>query len=349
MARARSPNSIEAEEMYKNGMKLVDIAKKLDVPASTVRRWKSTQNWDGKTKGKKNERSQKKKANARHKGGQPGNRNAVGNKGGPLKPGDKIAEKHGAYSSVYWDVLDESEKDMIEDIPMDEEMLLIEQIQLFAVRERRIMIAINKYRNMKGEVSLYGFNRSESKRTFKIEEDKQLYEERIEKKISAEERLPGDMYNMQTTMENKDNMIARLEKELSTVQSKKTKAIEALAKLRLEKQKIAGESKGNEVVRAWAEAVVKAREGENKDGFSPNLNCIVGGRGTGKSTIVDAINYGVCNEHDLSKCRLLEKTLTKDAKISTYFNFGSNKPYVIKASRKGKQIVTDGVVRGPGS
>ena len=226
MARARSPNSIEAEEMYKNGMKLVDIAKKLDVPASTVRRWKSTQNWDGKTKGKKNERSQKKKTNARHKGGQPGNRNAVGNKGGPL----------------------------------------IEQIQLFAVRERRIMIAINKYRNMKGEVSLYGFNRSESKRTFKTEEDKQLYEERIEKKISAEERLPGDMYNMQTTMENKDNMIARLEKELSTVQSKKTKAIEALAKLRLEKQKIAGESKGNEVVRAWAEAVVKAREGENKDG-----------------------------------------------------------------------------------
>ncbi|RHS80491.1 hypothetical protein DW952_00410 [Ruminococcus sp. AM44-9AT] len=105
MARARSPNSIEAEEMYKNGMKLVDIAKKLDVPASTVRRWKSTQNWDGDAKKKKNERSQKKKTNARHKGGQPGNKNAVGNKGGPLKPGDKIAEKHGAYSSVYWDVL----------------------------------------------------------------------------------------------------------------------------------------------------------------------------------------------------------------------------------------------------
>ena len=28
-------------------------------------------------------------------------------------------------------------------------------------------------------VSLYGFNRSESKRTFKTEEDKQLYEERM--------------------------------------------------------------------------------------------------------------------------------------------------------------------------
>lgn len=263
MARARSPNSIEAEEMYKNGMKLVDIAAKLDVPASTVRRWKSTQNWDQKNEKKKSERSVKKKANARHKGGQPGNKNAVGNKGGPLKSGDKIAEKHGAYSAVYWDVLDEAEKGMIEEIPMDEEMLLIEQIQLFAVRERRIMTAINKYRNMKGEVSLYGFLRGESKRTFKKDEDKQHYEELIEQKIADGERLPGDMYSMQTTMENKDSMIARLEKELSTVQSKKTKAIEALAKLRLEKQKIAGESKGNEVVRAWAEAVVKARRGND--------------------------------------------------------------------------------------
>ena len=33
-----------------------------------------------------------------------------------------------------------------------------------------------------------------------------------------------------------------------------------------EKQKIAGESKGNEVVRAWAEAVVKARREEKHDG-----------------------------------------------------------------------------------
>ena len=61
MARARSPNSIEAEEMYKNGMKLVDIAKKLDVPASTVRRWKSTQNWDGDTKRKKTSARKRKK------------------------------------------------------------------------------------------------------------------------------------------------------------------------------------------------------------------------------------------------------------------------------------------------
>lgn len=53
MARARSPDSIKAEELYRTGMKLVEIAEKLGVPASTVRRWKSTQDWDGKGKKKK--------------------------------------------------------------------------------------------------------------------------------------------------------------------------------------------------------------------------------------------------------------------------------------------------------
>lgn len=264
MARARSPDSIEAEKLYHGGMKLVEIAKQLDVPEGTVRRWKSTQKWDGERKPKKSERSEKKKANVRNRGGAPkGNRNAVGNKGGPLKPGDKIAEKHGAYSAVYWDVLDETEKQMIDDIPDDEEILLLNQIQLFSVRERRIMMAINKYRNQKEPVILYGCTRNEDKRTFATPEDKEEYESRIAEKVANKERLPGERYNITTQTENKDNMIARLEKELSTVQSKKTKAIDSLARLRLEKQKIAGETKGNEVVKAWADAVLKARRDGN--------------------------------------------------------------------------------------
>ena len=69
MARARSPCSIEAEKLYHEGMKLVDIAKKIGVPSSTVRRWKSTQKWDvdksEQGKKKETERSDKRKPNAR--------------------------------------------------------------------------------------------------------------------------------------------------------------------------------------------------------------------------------------------------------------------------------------------
>lgn len=47
MARSRSPDSIKAEEMYHSGMSLADIANRIGKPEGTVRRWKSTQKWDG--------------------------------------------------------------------------------------------------------------------------------------------------------------------------------------------------------------------------------------------------------------------------------------------------------------
>lgn len=47
MAAKKNPLSDKAYEMYKQGKKLVDIAAELNVPPGTVRRWKSTHNWDG--------------------------------------------------------------------------------------------------------------------------------------------------------------------------------------------------------------------------------------------------------------------------------------------------------------
>lgn len=268
MARARSPDSIKAEEMYRGGMKLVDIAKELNVPEGTVRRWKSTQKWEdknaSKTSKKKTERSSKKKANVRKTGAPKNNKNAVGHKGvNTFTAGNKAAEKHGAYSKVYWDTLDDEEREMIEDVPEDEEDLLLQQIQLYSVRERRIMQAIKKYREQKEPVVLLGITRYENKRTFDDPDDKELYGQKIKEKVLKGERLPGESYKLQTETENKDNLIIRLERELSSVQKAKSKALDSLVRLRLEKRKMEGENKGNEVVRAWADAVLKAREGDN--------------------------------------------------------------------------------------
>lgn len=88
MARAPNPKAEEAKALYKKGMKLIDIANKLELPPGTVRRWKSTHKWDG-------ERSEK-KANVRKKRGAPkGNKNAVGH-GAPTN--NKNAEKHGLFT-----------------------------------------------------------------------------------------------------------------------------------------------------------------------------------------------------------------------------------------------------------
>lgn len=61
MSAKKNPLCDKAHEMYKQGMKLVEIADALEVPPGTVRRWKSTHNWDGERSASKSERSGKKK------------------------------------------------------------------------------------------------------------------------------------------------------------------------------------------------------------------------------------------------------------------------------------------------
>ena len=266
----RSEERKQAEQLYlenKGNIKLVEIAEKLGLPDNKVRKWKSLDDWEGKLHPTKAEKSKKKPVERstndkgsvpRNKRGAPkGNQNAKGASGNPspVKP-----IKHGAYSSVYWDTLDEDEMELIEEVSKSEEDLLLEQIQLFSVRERRIMKAINKYRSAEAPVVISMTSRSESKRTFRTPEDEEEYYRRIDEKVANGDRLPGQEYNSYTQTENKDNIVARLEAELSNVQSKKTKAIEALARIHLEKAKMDGDGKGNEVVKSWAEKVLKARK-----------------------------------------------------------------------------------------
>lgn len=94
----------------------MDIAKKLEIPEGTVRRWKCTYKWDS----DKSERSESKKS-ARKRGGQPGNRNRAAPKG------NKRAEKFGFFSKYLpeetreiFDAIDEAD-------PLD---LLWDQIRL---------------------------------------------------------------------------------------------------------------------------------------------------------------------------------------------------------------------------
>jgi len=50
MAKKRSDIYIESKKRYKNGEKLINIARALGIPEGTMRRWKFEDNWDGKKK-----------------------------------------------------------------------------------------------------------------------------------------------------------------------------------------------------------------------------------------------------------------------------------------------------------
>jgi Uncharacterized conserved protein len=271
----RSPNEkmIEAEKMFHNGIAMVEIARKLGVSDGTVRSWKNRHDWGDKSKkpnatlrkktGEKSATLQKRK-----RGGQPGNQNSKGaskGKGNPRPVSPPDMTRHGGYAPVFKDALDEEEQELLDAVPEDEELLLMEQIQLFSIRERRILKAINQCRGQKGNVVVSSVARMEQKRSFKNEEEEAEYDRRQKKKVDNGDILPGKSYGIQTNTTNKDLIIARLEQELSTVQGKKTKAIEALTKYRLEKAKMNSESSGNDVVKAWGERLLEQRRKQDAE------------------------------------------------------------------------------------
>lgn len=264
MPRAPSEKAIEAEKLFNDGMALVDIARKLGISDGTVRSWKNRLGWGEKSK--KNQCNVAKKDNKKsatlqkkQRGGQPGNQNSKGASKGkgnsnPKPPPD--VTKHGGYREVFMDALDEDEQALVKFVPEDEEMLLMEQIQLFSIRERRILKAINKYLGQKGDVAVSDVTRYEEKRAFKSKEEEDEYDRRQKVKVDKEELLPGKSYSINTHTTNKDLVIARLEQELSSVQNKKTKAIETLSKIRMEKMKLESGSAGNDAVDDWIAAVL---------------------------------------------------------------------------------------------
>lgn len=135
MPRAPDPRVEEAKELFDQGMKLIDIAKRLSVSEGTVRSWKSRYKWGNAT-------LQKKKRNAaKHRGGQPGNKNAVGH-GAPKK--NKNAEKHGFFSKYLPEETISIIRDIDEQDPLD---ILWGNIQIAyaaIVRAQQIMYVQDK-------------------------------------------------------------------------------------------------------------------------------------------------------------------------------------------------------------
>lgn len=254
MARSRSQSSIEAEKLYHEGMKLVDIAKKFGVPAGTVRRWKSTQNWDRNKseqgKKKETERSGKKNPNARKVGAPYGNKNSVGHAPSvPLR--NKNAEKHGAFSKFYLDSFSEEELEMINGMDDSEEYQLILQLQVFSARERWLMGRIKKFRESEDEKhGLLVKSISKTKKTEDITD--------FNGKSIGSGAFKKETETSVTKTEAVLNSIMALEGELTKVQKAKTKTIETLARYRLEEEKT-NKDGGNGIPKTWVEKILESR------------------------------------------------------------------------------------------
>lgn len=143
MPRAPDKRIEKAKALYLQGAKLIEIARALDIPEGTVRRWKCTHKWD-------NERSDK-KANVRIKGGAPkGNKNAVGNTSS--LPGNKKAKKHGLFEKY----LPKETLEIVNNMSLDPLDILWDNIQIAyaaIVRAQQISFVEDKHDKTTEQIS----------------------------------------------------------------------------------------------------------------------------------------------------------------------------------------------------
>ncbi len=119
---------------------LAELADRLGVKRQTLRNWKSADKWDEAVP----------PAPKRKRGGQPGNKNSKGHKnaagshpGAP--PRNKNAEKDGAYSTVYFDMLTDQEWELVEQTPLEVRAALEHEMQILKLREHKILEKIAGY------------------------------------------------------------------------------------------------------------------------------------------------------------------------------------------------------------
>lgn len=204
MARAPDPKAAQAKEMFLAGKKLIEIAETLGVPEGTVRSWKNRYGWANAT-------LQKPKRNvARKRGGQPGNKNAVGH-GGTGPPGNKNAVTTGEFETLLFDCLEPEERRLADAVPADKEQLLLQEIRLLTVREYRMLRRIEALKRTEEY-----FDNGEPAAGMTV----------VSRKTGIEKDHETDLKEFR----GKLGQIQAVEDALTRVQGRKQRAIEALHK-----------------------------------------------------------------------------------------------------------------------
>lgn len=245
MARSPDARVVKARELFDQGLKLIEIANTLEVSEGTVRSWKSRYKWDNAT-------LQKPKRNvAKPRGGQIGNRNAVGNRGGAAPQGNKNALKTGEFETLFFDTLKEDEKLLIGLLRPDKEALLLQEIRLFTVREHRMLERIEEIRGameMREDGSqATGFTVTKMKIGLEKGKDTNLKE-----------------------YEGKLGQIQAIEDALTRVQARKQRAIDALHRYGIDDARLEIELRKLEILEA--KNGLDEEEEAADDGFLEALN-----------------------------------------------------------------------------
>ena len=138
MPRGRDSRRDDAYKMWRRSRgkkKLSDIAAKLGVAASTVRKWKSQDDWEGMAAAG---------SAPKRRGGQPGNRNAAGNHARG-SDGNSNAQTHGAYARLMAERMSQDEREVwSDDYSADALEAMQLEVRTINVQQLRLMTRLHE-------------------------------------------------------------------------------------------------------------------------------------------------------------------------------------------------------------
>lgn len=216
MAKERSPKRKKAFKLWCDSgreLKPSEIAKKLGVSASLVRKWKSIDEWECRTDPKP--------------GAPFGNKNAVGNKGGGAPERNKNAVTHGLYETIWIDMLSPDEQIKLMQVELDPRKQVENAIRFLELRERRMLDRINKLLNgwdSSSTVSESALIKDEETEITVIDDDGKTTRMKITqptfKEVAKKVKTPQVL-----------ERIMSIEDALTKIQDKKAKMIDLLLKI----------------------------------------------------------------------------------------------------------------------
>ncbi|MGG1248492.1 phage terminase small subunit [Bacillus spizizenii] len=240
MPRPRDPKRDEAFRLWEEsgGTRLLkDIAEELGCSPSLIRKWKNQDHWEEKLNGnvtKQNDKSNgnvtkrpgapKGSKNAKgNKGGKapPGNQNAKGNRGGAAPKGNKNSVRTGEYESILFDFMDDTEKELFDQIETDPLYQIDLTIRELSLRERRMMQRISRIEN--------GLNETQRRILQQLRKVKDIVPTKDQKTgLVKHQALMNERLVVTETEEVSEpsiDKILRLEEAMTRVTDKRLKAI----------------------------------------------------------------------------------------------------------------------------
>jgi len=205
----------KAKGMYEDGLPYKEISETLDIPINTIKSWRKRNKWN---RGGATQPS--------NRGAPKGNKNAKGasgNKNASAPKKNKNAVKTGEYETIFADTLTDEEKEIYSSLDDDPSFILLDEIRILKIRQRRMM---NRIREAEKGLDETETRKLQQLRKISVPVSKDGQKAEIKKHVMKDVEIETK------TFRKIDNILA-LEDALTRVSNALTKAVKQLNELDL--------------------------------------------------------------------------------------------------------------------